>query len=390
METIRNAFRQLLDGTANGRITGLDDWQTTYDNLYQLYQEQGAPVVRRIVEANKDLVRLLSNDPAEYRQGQPVPTAARELAQKDIPPTRYFIDGILRSGLALFIGNPGVGKTPALLQLGIALAHGGHWMGAFPCPQCRVLYIGVEYDEAYLQELLIESYGSCNLPDNLFVHTVETFTPPATEDESINMMDFYISTMQMDTIIIDTFSGFLPREKFKQDKYRGDYAEFLAYHRIALKHNALIVGAWHGGKHNKDPETAYNGGQGMWGSAGGGRLTMFRDEDQEEIRMRSQLRGHDRREWVLQQTRVDGARFWSVIDADPEPILGSEIQKRVFRIIRQYSSRTEPITPAGIHGLLKADDPTQSPKEATIRKTIERLTARGILTSIGGGYVLSR
>jgi hypothetical protein len=389
-EQARIAIQALVDGTAEGPASGLNGWQGTYDELWGLYQLKGGrDKVRMVVSGDRKLTALLASnkDYTTYKEGYTEPGTAYDLAHKDIPPTRYFIDGVLRSGLALYIGNPGVGKTPALIQLGIALARGGHWMGAFPCPPCRVLYIGVEYDEAYLQELLIDSNGGPDLPETLFVHTVETFTPPVTADESIAMMDFYLNTMMMDAILIDTFSGFLPRENFKQDKYRGDYAEFLAYHRLSLKNNALILGSWHGGKHNKDPETAYNGGQGMWGSAGGGRVTMFRD-DEEEVRLRSQLRGHDRREWLLKQTRIDGARFWSVVDANPEPIMSSEIQKRIYRIVKQHSSKAEPITPSGVYAHIKSQDVMSTAKENTVRQTMLRMAERGILERAGGGYVV--
>jgi hypothetical protein len=389
-EQARIAIQALVDGESENPASGLGGWQGTYDELWALYQLKGGrDKVRMVVSGDRKLTTLLAShkDYTTYKEGYAEPGTAYDLAHKDIPPTRYFIDGVLRSGLALYIGNPGVGKTPALIQLGIALARGGHWMGAFPCPPCRVLYIGVEYDEAYLQELLIDSNGGPDLPANLFIHTVETFTPPVTADESIAMMDFYLNTMMMDAIIIDTFSGFLPRENFKQDKYRGDYAEFLAYHRLSLKNNALILGSWHGGKHNKDPETAYNGGQGMWGSAGGGRVTMFRD-DEEEVRLRSQLRGHDRREWLLKQTRIDNARFWSVVDANPEPIMSSEIQKRIYRIVKQHSSTAEPITPSGVYAHIKSQDVMITAKENTVRQTMLRMAERGILAKSGGGYVV--
>jgi hypothetical protein len=388
-DNARAAIQALLEGATEQPATGLDAWQHVYDDLYSIYQSDGVEGVRRAAMADKTIVKLIaSGKDLTYTTGQPVPVSARDLAYKDIPPTRYYLEGMLRTGLALYIGNPGIGKTPALLQLAIALTYGGRWMGAFQCRKSRVLYIGVEYDEAYMQELLIDSHGSKDLPDGLFIHTVETFTPPTSEADSIEMMEFYISTMQIDVVIIDTFSGFLPREKFKQDKYRGDYAEFLAYHRISLKHSALILGSWHGTKRDPDPETAYNGGQGMWGSAGGGRLTMFRDND-EEVRLRSQLRGHERQEWLLQQVRLGEARQWAVVDADPEPIFGSDIQRDVYRVVKQYSTKAEPITPAGVMGILKGDDPTSSIKEGTVRQTMNRMADRGFFTKAGGGYIVT-
>jgi hypothetical protein len=126
----------------------------------------------------------------------------------------------------------------------------------------------------------------------------------------------------------------------------------------------------------------------MWGSAGGGRLTMFRDND-EEVRLRSQLRGHERQEWLLQQVRLGEARQWAVVDADPEPIMSSDIQKRIYRVVKQSSSKTEPITPAGVHGILKGDNPEETTSAASIRVQMQRMKDRGILLAINGGYVVS-
>jgi hypothetical protein len=74
---------------------------------------------------------------AVYRDTPPMPISARDLAKKQIAPTRYYIPDMLRSGLALFIGNPGIGKTPALIQLALAFASGGAWMGSLPCRKAR-------------------------------------------------------------------------------------------------------------------------------------------------------------------------------------------------------------------------------------------------------------
>lgn len=348
--------------------------------------------IQAIMDDDMDRAReLIAKDaPAtEYEVAPPLPITAPDLGRKTIEPTRYFIPDVLRAGLALYIGNPGIGKTPALLQLALAFAFGGRWLGALQCRKSRVLYLGIEYDEAYIKEVLLDSVGSADLPPDLHILSLETFTSPATAEESIQLLDYYLRVMGIEVIIPDTFSGYLPREKFKQNAYRGDYAEFLEYHRLLMSYKALLVGAWHGGKHNKDPETAYNGGQGMWGSAGGGRLTMFFDDDQ-QVRIRSQLRGHERMEWLLEQARVGDAHFWSVVDADPDPILSSVSQRRIFSAVKHNGTPAEPITPAGVRAVLRADNPEEVPVDHYIRQTLGRMVERGFISKIGGGYILKK
>jgi hypothetical protein len=359
----------------------------------RLYNGTSAETVLQMPELvdQQEVVRLSAADLARAHTAEPVtfptPITAAALGLKQIEPTRYFIPEMLRTGLALFIGNPGIGKTPALIQLALAFATAGRWLGALQCPPCRVLYIGVEYDEAYIKEVAIDSFGSADLPETLFFLSVETFTPPRTEEESIAMLTHYLEHLKVDVVIIDVFSGFLPREKFKQDKYRGDYAEFLSYHRLFMAHKALIVGSWHGNKRDKDPETAYNGGQGMWGSAGGGRLTLTLD-DENQVRLRSQLRGHERKEWVIEQARVGPARFWCVVDADPDPIFGSDAQRRIYFAVKRHSTYAEPLAPAGVKAILQADAPELGLREPYIRQTLSRLEEKGILQKWNGGYVV--
>ena len=68
----------------------------------------------------------------------------------DNPPTLAdeLIEGILRKGHKMLISGPSkAGKSFFLMELAIALANGGDWIG-FKCRKSRVLYINFEIDEA--------------------------------------------------------------------------------------------------------------------------------------------------------------------------------------------------------------------------------------------------
>jgi len=57
------------------------------------------------------------------------------------------IDGVLRAGHKMLVAGPSkAGKSFALIQLAIAFAEGGRWMG-WPVKQGRVLYVNLELDE---------------------------------------------------------------------------------------------------------------------------------------------------------------------------------------------------------------------------------------------------
>lgn len=70
------------------------------------------------------------------------------------PPKRapVLVEGVLRRGhVALLAGKAKTGKSWAAIQLAVAVATGGSWMG-FPCAKGRVLYIDPEIDRPSLDQ----------------------------------------------------------------------------------------------------------------------------------------------------------------------------------------------------------------------------------------------
>jgi hypothetical protein len=314
------------------------------------------------------------------------PLSGTALMAKNIPPTRHFVANIIRTGLCFFIGQPGVGKTPALVQLAIAYATGGLWLGTFRVPKIKVAYIGPEYDEGDTRNTIMESTGGRADLDNLLIFTVENFIGPNSEAEAMQLIDDLVRIYQVEAIIIDLFTGFLPPEKFKQNAYRGDYREFLAYHRAALSYNISIVGAWHGTKRDANPATMYNGGQGFWGSAGGGRLVMYQD-DTDSVKLYTQLRGSKAMTYSLVEASIAGCRIWSTLEgSEPEPAFGSDVHRAIYYVVKEHAPPAG-ISPKTIYSLVKPEL-EKNVSEAYIRKCIMVLTRRGLLRAIGDGYVI--
>lgn len=322
---------------------------------------------------------------AQPARGQLNPLPANDLMAMDIPAPRQFVEGLIREGLSFFIGQPGVGKTPALVQLAIALATGGLWLGVFRLPRIRVAYIGPEYDRGDIRNIIAESTGGQVALDNLIVFTIENFHGPQTEEEALTMIDELVGTYRVEAIIVDLFPGFLPPEKFKQNAYRGDYREFLAYHRAALAHHIMMTGAWHGTKRDTNPASMYNGGQGFWGAAGGGRLVMYQDEE-DQVKLWAQLRGNKPIAYTVSESFIAGCRLWAILEGSiPEPTFGSDIHRAIYRTIREHAPAAG-LTPKVIASLVRPDL-TTTVNDAYIRKCIGVLHKRGLLHAIGDSYV---
>ena len=82
----------------------------------------------------------------------------------NMPPLKpVLIDGILRQGHKMMLSSSSkAGKTFAMIELAIAIAEGGRWMG-FDCRQGRVLYLNMELDEASFDDRMKRVYGKLNL-----------------------------------------------------------------------------------------------------------------------------------------------------------------------------------------------------------------------------------
>lgn len=81
------------------------------------------------------------------------------------------IEGILRRHRKMLLAGPSkASKTGLLMELALALASGGSWLG-FPCTKCRVLYIDLENDQttSINRFFAIRRHmsGDANIPEGL-------------------------------------------------------------------------------------------------------------------------------------------------------------------------------------------------------------------------------
>lgn len=347
-----------------------------------------------LMEPRNEVVQLTPAELAHLRPAEPKtclrPLTGDELLATNAPPPRVFVPSLIRAGLSFFIGQPGVGKTPALVQLAIAYATGGVWLGAFRVPKLKCAYIGPEYDQSDIRQIVIASVGENTALPDLLVFTIENFRSPESEEEALALIDTLVRDFGVQAIVIDLFTGFLPPEKFKPNAYRGDYREFLAYHRKALELQIPITGAWHGTKRDTNPSTMYNGGQGFWGAAGGGRLVMYAD-DEDQVKLYGQLRGNKAITYTLTEVHTNGLHYWSVVEgAEQEPALNSDVHRAIWRALRQHAGVGNPLPPSAIAAILKSDHPDVSAGINYVRRALAILAKREIIRQVGIGYCLPR
>ena len=125
----RNGHKQFLIGTNLGRKSW-EEWQEWIDGVNDDLPDP------------EDIGSVLGN----------LPPLADEL-----------ISGVLRKGHKLLLAGPSkAGKSFALIELCIAIAQGGSWLG-FKCAEGRVLYVNLELDRASCLHRFRDVYASLHI-----------------------------------------------------------------------------------------------------------------------------------------------------------------------------------------------------------------------------------
>ena len=164
-----------------------DEYRKRVDYLYSVCQKNGMQLDRQ----NRNPSRL-SRMPGVFRKGKPQYIIAENIGQEsflgwkeyiesvndDLPDSENLgealqnlpelspelIHGVLRMGHKMLISGPSkAGKSFALIELCIAIAQGGSWMG-FECTAGSVMYVNLELDRASCLHRFADVYKVMGIP----------------------------------------------------------------------------------------------------------------------------------------------------------------------------------------------------------------------------------
>src|SRR5258708_19570344 len=128
------------------------------DELIEGWHAEGVQAVgKAFLALAKDrpwLMRLASQQPpgqAETTPQGPEIFPLKALLQKELPPVKWAIPGILPEGLTLLCGKPKMGKSWLVLGFALGIACGGYVLGKVNVEQGYVLYLSLEDNERRLQ-----------------------------------------------------------------------------------------------------------------------------------------------------------------------------------------------------------------------------------------------
>jgi hypothetical protein len=173
------------------------------------------------------------------------PLSMDALLKADLPPKKYFIDGLLTKGLFMVTAREKSGKSWLMLQMIEALDTGGLFLDSLQAHETGTLYFSLESQEEDLRERLLIHRNTG------FKHAEYFCTKVSYSD-----LDGYLTNSPAcKVVIIDPEALFLELHK---GQYEDTYPLLAPLKDIAYKHEAAIILIRHERKNQEQGEDGLN------------------------------------------------------------------------------------------------------------------------------------
>jgi len=166
-----------------------------------------------------------------------------DLMAKQFPPTRWIVPDLLPEGsLAIVASRAKLGKTWLMMQLMIAVASGGRFLGR-PVERGAVVYVALEDGDRLFQERLRLMDAPPDLTDAFYAPDI----PPLNAPEGIEAVRRLIAAKTPKLLIVDTLSA--AKTGKLDENLAGDFADLANPLRdLAHETNCTILLVHHHGK----------------------------------------------------------------------------------------------------------------------------------------------
>lgn len=204
---------------------------------------------------------------------------AAELDKMDLPPVQWAVPGLLPAGLSFLVAAPKMGKSWMALDLCLAVAAGGEWLGR-KVNQGPTLYLDLE-DSANRAQARMRTLldGFTAAPETCTFRLLAPILGP----DLFKILDEWIAANPGAKVVcIDTFQKIKPATGKNETSYSADYRICAPLQSWAQQHNICVLLVHHTkkGTGSADIFEGINGSQGLMGSAdavlmltkGGGRF----------------------------------------------------------------------------------------------------------------------
>lgn len=238
----------------------LHKWYDRADYVARTIKEAWAASAQKEADRLEGFTAMASNLPAGG-----VFTAA-ELDKMDLPPVQWAVPGLLPAGLSFLVAAPKMGKSWMALDLCLAVAAGGEWLGR-KVNQGPTLYLDLE-DSANRAQARMRTLldGFTAAPETCTFRLLAPILGP----DLFKILDEWIAASPGAKVVcIDTFQKIKPATGKNETSYSADYRICAPLQSWAQQHNICVLLVHHTkkGTGSADIFEGINGSQGLMGSA---------------------------------------------------------------------------------------------------------------------------
>lgn len=303
------------------------------------------------------------------------------LMQKDFPPVKWAVPGILPEGVSLLGGAPKIGKSWASINLSVAVSKGGNAFGRIPCDAGDVLYLALEDNPRRMQSRLKSSGLKEGIEGLHFAHEWRRVDEGGADD-----LDQWL-TVHPDArlVIIDTLAKIRPKKiKAGKSAYDLDYEALEPLLPIAARHRVSVLVVCHTRKmKSDDPLELISGTLGLTGGVDG---VLVMEKKREDPRCALFVTGRDIEKEMAHVMQFDhDTKTWILTDEKASEVMLPDGQAEVLDCIKKLPSPTASdvqksiATSNGRRGLKPISI-------STVKKHLERLREKGLIRHDGNGY----
>ena len=251
------------------RILDASPWVTTKDAKHlQKWQERTDYVPRTIREAWAASATKEADKMEGFKAQSTVGDFfnAADLLQEQLPPVKWVVPELLPAGLSLLVAAPKIGKSWMALDLCLAIASGGPWLG-HTTNQGAVLYLALEDSKNRLQSRIRLLLDGFTPPPEACTMRVQA---PMLGAGLLEMLDGWLNEHpDAKLVCIDTFQRIRPPAGRNENAYFADYRACGQLQAWAMQHGICLLLVHHTkkGVNPGDVFESLSGSTGIMGAA---------------------------------------------------------------------------------------------------------------------------
>ena len=260
------------------------------------------------------------------------PSYMKTVTMSELYDTPYYnkpaiIDGVLFSGIYLFVGAPKVGKSFLMGQLAYHVSTGTELWG-YPVKQGKVLYLALEDDYARLQKRFYRMFGTEGTEELHFSISARNVN----EGLFIQLEKFVTENPDTKLIIIDTLQKV---REFTSDRYSyaNDYELIAQLKNFSDSYGICMLLVHHTRKQGADDKfDMISGTNGLLGAADGAFI--LQKEKRTAKTATLDISGRDQQDQRFYLVRNDDSLLWELEKVEtelwrepPDPLLESIAEK---------------------------------------------------------------